>query len=375
MWQNARVRWTALMPPMTLEDLGWNDDFAASFAPYAAEGLIPARVVAQRGLNRVSTGEAESYADLAGRLRHELEGPGGSSGYPAVGDWVAFRPPTGEGRGLIHAVLPRRSRFSRKVAGNRTEEQVVAANVDTLFLVSGLDGDFNPRRIERYLTAAWDSGARPVVILNKLDRCAEPDRCLLEAEAVARGVPVHRVSAKTGEGCEALLQYLKPGETVSLLGSSGVGKSTLINRLLGREAQRTGDVREGDDRGRHTTTHRELLPLPAGGLLIDTPGLREVQLWEGDQGIESTFGDVEELAEGCRFSDCRHLGEPGCAVEEAVARGHLARGRLESYHKLQREQHQIQIKQDELARLREKQKNKAAQRALREHYRLKPRGD
>lgn len=363
------------MPPITLEDLGWNDDFAASFAPYAAEGLVPARVVAQRGLNRVSTGEAESYADLAGRLRHELEGPGGSSGYPAVGDWVAFRPPTGDGRGLIHAVLPRRSRFSRKVAGNRTEEQVVAANVDTLFLVSGLDGDFNPRRIERYLTAAWDSGARPVVILNKLDRCAEPDRCLLEAEAVARGVPVHRVSAKTGEGCEALLQYLKPGETVSLLGSSGVGKSTLINRLLGREAQRTGDVREGDDRGRHTTTHRELLPLPAGGLLIDTPGLREVQLWEGDQGIESTFGDVEELAEGCRFSDCRHLGEPGCAVEEAVARGDLARGRLESYHKLQREQHQIQIKQDELARLREKQKNKAAQKALREHYRLKPRGD
>jgi len=251
----------------------------------------------------------------------------------------------------------------------------VAANVDTLFLVSGLDGDFNPRRIERYLTAAWDSGARPVVILNKLDRCAEPDRCLLEAEAVARGVPVHRVSAKTGEGCEALLQYLKPGETVSLLGSSGVGKSTLINRLLGREAQRTGDVREGDDRGRHTTTHRELLPLPAGGLLIDTPGLREVQLWEGDQGIESTFGDVEELAEGCRFSDCRHLGEPGCAVEEAVARGDLARERLESYHKLQREQQQLQIKQDELARLREKQKNKASQKALREHYRLKPRGD
>jgi ribosome biogenesis GTPase len=154
-----------------------------------------------------------------------------------------------------------------------------------------------------------------------------------------------------------------------------VGKSTLINRLLGREAQRTGDVREGDDRGRHTTTHRELLSLPAGGLLIDTPGLREVQLWEGDQGIESTFGDIEELAESCRFSDCRHQGEPGCAVGEAVARGELAPERLESYHKLLREQHQIKVKQDELAHLREKQKNKATQRALREHYRLKPRGD
>ena len=363
------------MPPITLEDLGWNDFFAAHFDAYRTEGLVPARVVAQRGLNRVSTGDAEHYADLAGRLRHELEGPGGGAGFPAVGDWVAFRPPTGEGRGLIHAVLPRRSKFSRKVAGHRTEEQVVAANVDTLFLVSGLDGDFNPRRIERYLTAAWDSGARPVVILNKLDRCADPERCLLEAEAVARGVPVHRVSAKTGEGCEALHEYLRPGETVSLLGSSGVGKSTLINRLLGREAQRTGDVREGDDRGRHTTTHRELLPLPKGGLLIDTPGLREVQLWEGDQGIESTFGDIEELAEGCRFSDCRHRGEPGCAVGEAVGRGDLAPERLVSYHKLQREQHQLLVKQDELARLREKQKNKAVQKALREHYRLKPRGD
>lgn len=360
---------------MTLEELGWNDFFAACFDAYRTEGLVPGRVVAQRGLNRVSTGEAEHYADLAGRLRHELEGPGGGAGYPAVGDWVAFRPPTGEGRGLIHAVLPRRSKFSRKVAGNRTEEQVVAANVDTLFLVSGLDGDFNPRRIERYLTAAGDSGARPVVILNKLDLCAEPERCLLEAEAVARGVPVHRVSARTGEGCAALREYLRPGETVSLLGSSGVGKSTLINRLLGREAQRTGDVREGDDRGRHTTTHRELLPLPEGGLLIDTPGLREVQLWEGDQGIESTFSDVEELAEGCRFSDCRHQGEPGCAVAEAAARGDLAPERLESYHKLQRELHQIRLKQDELARLREKQKSKAVQKALREHYRLKPRGD
>lgn len=360
---------------MTLEDLGWNEEFAVQFARYAAEGLVPARVVAQRGLNRVSTGEAEHYADLAGRLRHELEGPGGAAGFPAVGDWVAFRPPTGEGRGLIHAVLPRRSKFSRKVAGQRTEEQVVAANVDTLFLVTGLDGDFNPRRIERYLTAAWDSGARPVVILNKLDRCEDPDRCLLEARAVSMGVPVHRVSARTGEGCEELLQYLKPGETVSLLGSSGVGKSTLINRLLGREAQRTADVRESDDRGKHTTTHRELLRLPEGGLLIDTPGLREIQLWEGDQGIESTFGDVEELAEGCRFSDCRHQGEPGCAVREAVERGDLPPERLESYRKLQRELHQIQLKQDGLARLREKQKSKAIQKFLREHYRLKPRGD
>src|SRR3954452_14617700 len=321
---------------MNLNDLGWDDFFAAAFAPYAELGLVPARVVAQKGLNQISTGEAEHYADLSGRLRHELKGPG-SLGAPAVGDWVAIQPPAGEGRARIHAILPRRSRFSRKSPGERTEEQVVAANVDVIFLVSGLDGDFNPRRIERYLTAAWDSGARPVVVLNKLDRCADPEGCLLETEAIALGVPVHRVSALTGENCEQLAAYLVPGRTVGFLGSSGVGKSTLINRLLGRDVQRTGEVREGDDRGRHTTTHRELFRAPGGGLLIDTPGLREIQLWEGDQGIESAFPEIEELGEQCRFGDCKHQGEPGCAVEAAAASGALTPERLESFRKLQRE--------------------------------------
>ncbi|HEV2851626.1 MAG TPA: ribosome small subunit-dependent GTPase A [Thermoanaerobaculia bacterium] len=359
---------------MTLDELGWNDFFAAAFAPYAEQGLVPARVVAQKGLTQISTGETETYADLAGKLRHELKGPGGAAGYPAVGDWVALRPATGAGRAVIHAVLPRRSRFSRKTPGHRTEEQVVAANVDTIFLVSGLDGDFNPRRIERYLTAAWDSGAGPVVVLNKLDRCDDPESCLLEAQSIAMGVPVHRVSALTGENVQELAAYLGPGRTVSLLGSSGVGKSTLTNRLLGREVQRTAEVREGDDRGRHTTTHRELFVAPTGGLLIDTPGLREIQLWEGDQGIESAFADVEALAEGCRFADCQHRGEPGCAVEAATASGELPAERLESYRKLQRELRQIQLRQDEIARIQEKKKNKTVQRALREHYRLKPRG-
>jgi ribosome biogenesis GTPase len=359
---------------MTLDDLGWNDFFAAAFAPYAEQDLVPARVVAQKGLTQVSTGEMETYADLAGKLRHELKGPGGAAGYPAVGDWVALRPSTGDGRAVIHAILPRKSRFSRKSPGHRTEEQVVAANVDTIFLVSGLDGDFNPRRIERYLTAAWDSGARPVVVLNKLDRCDDPEGCLLEAQSIAMGVPVHRVSALTGENVGDLAAYLGPGQTVGLLGSSGVGKSTLTNRLLGREVQRTAEVREGDDRGRHTTTHRELFVAPTGGLLIDTPGLREIQLWEGDQGIESAFADIEELAEGCRFADCQHKGEPGCAVEAAAESGELPPERLESYRKLQRELRQIQIRHDEIARIQEKKKNKSTQRALREHYRLKPRG-
>lgn len=356
---------------MTLEELGWNDDFAAAFAPWAEQGMVPARVMAQKGLVQVSTGDAEHFADMAGRLKHELKGPGGAAGYPAVGDWVALRPPTGDGRAVIHAVLPRRSKFSRKIAGHRTEEQVVAANVDTIFLVTGLDGDFNPRRIERYLTAAWDSGARPVVVLNKLDRCDNPDGCLLEAEAVAMGVPVHRVSARTGENTDELRAYLGPGQTVSFLGSSGVGKSTLINRLLGREKQRTGDVRESDDRGKHTTTHRELFQGPDGALLIDTPGLREIQLWEGDQGIESAFPDIEELAEQCRFRDCQHHGEPGCAVEEAARTGELPAERLESYRKLQKEMKQLQIRQDEIARIREKQKTKAIHKAQRN---FKPRG-
>jgi ribosome biogenesis GTPase len=358
---------------MTLEDLGWNDLFAAAFAPYAEQGLVPARVTAQKGLNQISTGDAEHYADLAGKLRHELKGPE-SLVAPAVGDWVAVRLPTGEGRAMIHAILPRRSKFSRKSAGQRTEEQVVAANVDTIFLVSGLDGDFNPRRIERYLTAAWDSGAQPVVVLNKLDRCADPEACLLETQAIAMGVPVHRVSALTGENCEELAAYVVPGRTVGFLGSSGVGKSTLINRLLGRDVQRTGEVREGDDRGRHTTTHRELFLTPGGGLLIDTPGLREIQLWEGDQGIESAFPEIETLSEGCRFNDCQHQGEPGCAVEAAAASGELTPERLESFRKLQRELRHIHVRHDEMARLQEKRRNKVLHKAQRDGYRLRPKG-
>lgn len=358
---------------MTLEELGWDEFFATAFAPFALQGLTPARVVAQKGLNQISTGSLEMYADLAGKLRHELKGPGKASGHPAVGDWVAIRLPTGDGRASIHAVLPRRSKFSRKTAGQRTDEQVVAANVDTLFLVSGLDGDFNPRRIERYLTAAWDSGAQPVVVLNKLDRCADPEACLLEIGAVAMGVPVHRVSALLGTGCDELSSYLGPGKTVSLLGSSGVGKSTLINRLLGRDAQKIGDVREGDDRGRHTTTHRELFVAPSGGLLIDTPGMREVQLWEVDQGIESAFGDLEELAGTCRFGNCQHQGEPGCAIQAALAAGTLTAERLESYRKLQKELHHLHLRQNDLARIQEKKKWKAIHKSLRDVDALKGR--
>lgn len=362
---------------MTLQDLGWNEFFAAVFAPFAEEGLVPARVLAQIGIYRVAVEDpahsgqvSELLADTTGKLRRQSD----SGGLPAVGDWVALRLPGDEGeQGVIQAVLPRKSKFSRKAAGHRVAEQVVAANIDTVLLVSGLDGDFNPRRIERYLIAAWDSGARPVIVLNKADRAEDAEALRAEVEAIALGVPVHLVSAKTGDGCDELKPYLRPGETLGLLGSSGVGKSTIINRLLGREVQRTGEVRESDDRGRHTTTHRELFMAPAGGLVLDTPGMREVQLWDGE-GLAAAFADIEELAEGCRFRDCQHAGEPGCAVEAAVASGALAAERLESYRKLQRELHQIQVRQDELLKAREKQRSKVIHKAQRVHYKNK-RGD
>lgn len=355
---------------MGLEDLGWNDSLRAAFEPFAREGLVPGRVVAQLGLYRVAAEAGEFLAETAGRLRHAEE----AGGLPAVGDWVAARPPTGTGTGMIHGVLPRRSKFSRKAAGSRTEEQVVAANVDIVFLVSGLDADFSPRRIERYLSAAWESGAEPVVVLNKADRCADPAEVaerVRAVEEIALGVPVVATSAKAGEGLDQLRAWLAPGRTVALLGSSGVGKSTLTNRLLGREAQRTAEVREGDDRGRHVTRHRELFRSPEGWLLLDTPGMREIQLWESDEGVESTFSDIEEIAQGCRFRDCRHEAEPGCAVRAAVEAGRLSAGRLEGWHKLQRESKSLHARQDELARLKEKQRSKTIHKALRD---FKPRG-
>ena len=362
---------------MTLEALGWNGFFAAHFAEVAeaaAPGLLPARVIEQAGLYRVATGapvspgppgppgDIELLAEPAGRLRREARESDASS-LPAVGDWVAIRAPEAQGTARIEAVLPRRSAFTRRAAGRRHERQVVAANIDTVFLVSGLDGDFNPRRIERYATAAWDSGARPVVLLNKADLSDDLYARVAEVEDVALGIPVHAVSALTGAGFESLAPYLTPGGTVAFLGSSGVGKSTLVNRLLGREAQAIAAVRESDDRGRHTTTSRALFVAPGGWLLIDTPGMRELQLWEGE-GLNAAFADVEDLAAGCAFRDCRHAGEPGCAVLEAVERGELSPGRLESYRKLQRELRHLELESDVHARLKEKQRVKAMMKSV-----------
>jgi ribosome biogenesis GTPase len=323
-----------------LERLGWTPALAAALAALGAPDLRPARVVLEHGrFYRVSDGVAEGRAVAAGRLRHEAES---AAAMPTVGDWVAIRPEereAGEGLASIRHVLPRRSKFSRRGAGARAAEQVVAANVDTVFLMMGLDRDFNPRRLERYLALAASSGADPVVLLNKADVCAGGELAERRSAvaAVAPGVPVLPVSVREGQGLDALGAHLIAARTVALLGSSGVGKSTLLNRLAGRDLQRTGAVGAQDGRGKHTTSHAQLFALPGGALVIDTPGLRELQLWEPTSSLEAAFGDVQALAAGCRFGDCRHGEEPGCAVRAALEEGRLAADRLASYRKLRAE--------------------------------------
>ena len=327
---------------MQLEDLGWDSFFADAFQPYEQEGLIPARVAARHH------GPCELLTErgrLGGIPAGKLEG----LDLPAAGDWVAVRQLDGERKALIEAVLPRRTTFTRKEAWRRTVEQVVAANLDTLFLVTAFGQDLNARRLERYLVAAWDSGANPVIVVNKSDVAGDVAGDLAEVEGIAFGVPVYPVSAATGAGLEELEPYLGRGRTVALLGSSGVGKSTLVNRFAGREVLATADTGKGG-RGRHTTTNRELVPLPGGALQLDTPGMREFQLWADETVLDSTFADVAGLAADCRFADCTHLHEPGCAVQAALADRSLPAERFESYLKLQREIRALELKKD--ARLR-----------------------
>ncbi len=320
---------------MTLKTLGWTDRLTQLYQPYASAEREPARVMrADRDLYHVESAAHALTGAVSGHFRHEAAGP---ADYPAVGDWVVIEPRPAEGAATIHAVLPRMSVFSRKAAGERTEEQVVAANVDAVFVVTGLDGDFNPHRVERYLTAIWEGGASPVVILNKADLCTDLEERIAEIEAVSPGVPVLALSALEGSGLEALAPHVLPGRTVGLVGSSGAGKSTLLNALAGTEAQATAAVRADDSRGRHTTTHRELFPLRGGALVLDTPGMRELALWGGTEGLGASFADIERLAQSCRFRDCRHDGEPGCAVLAALDEGALTGDRFASYRKLERE--------------------------------------
>jgi ribosome biogenesis GTPase len=340
-----------------LAALGWTDELEAAMKTYSERGFEPGRVVAEhRGGYYVRGERDDRLASVRGRLRDlEIEG-----GMPAVGDWVAVCDAPG-GRAAIEAVLPRRSKISRKTPWLKAEEHTLVANVDTVFLVAGLDGDFNVRRLERYLVTAWESGAQPVVVLTKLDLCDDAD-AIARAEATAIGVPVITTSSVTGDGLDTIREQLAPARTVALLGSSGVGKSTLVNSLAGRELMRTGEVRR-DGRGRHVTRHRQLHVLPGGAILVDTPGLRELQLWEGD--VDSAFSDIARLAEQCRFNDCAHETEPGCAVREALESGVLDPERMRSYRKLERELRAIEARSNKRVNRELKRRWKARAREVR----------
>jgi ribosome biogenesis GTPase len=354
-----------------LKDLGWDDQWARLFAPYASDGLIPARVAIEFNyLYRLYAETGELQGQHAGRLRHQAVSKEQLS---AVGDWVAALPAAGEATATIEAVLPRRSKFSRKVAGELTEEQIVAANVDTVFLVMGLDGDYNPRRLERYLLLAFESGARPVILLNKSDVATHLSENMDEIRALSVGIPVHAISATERSGIQVIEGYLGPGRTGALLGSSGVGKSTIVNALLGEEKFKTTDVRESDSRGRHTTRHRQLILLPGQrGLLVDTPGMRELQLWS-QEGARETFEDVVELAQGCHFTDCRHRDEPRCAVKQAIADGTLAADRLAGFLKLQDELQSLENRKNVRAQIDEKRKIKSVSQSLKKLYKSRDR--
>jgi len=343
-----------------LSAFGWNEFFAHHFQPYAASNYAPGRVAQEhKHFYRLYTERGEVLAEIAGKLRHEA---GNRADLPAVGDWVVIRPRPEGDKVTIHAVMPRRSKFTRKVAGSRTEEQIVGTNIDTVFLVTSLNQDFNLRRIERYLIVAWESGATPVIILSKSDLCDEIEDRITETRKVAGGVPVHAISIVNQEGLKELTRYFRRGQTVALLGSSGVGKSTLINHLLGHDYLRVQEVREHDGRGQHTTTHRELILLPGGGLVLDTPGLRELQLWDGEGGLQHAFDDIEAFASRCYFSDCRHQAEPRCAVREALAQGMIDAERYLSYEKLQKEINYLARKQDIRAEIVEKKRWKKLSR-------------
>lgn len=364
--------WRAEMNHKNLDSLGWDEFFENHFRPYAAAGCAAGRVTLEYNhLYRVAIEEGEVLGEITGRLRHESQEQGDR---PVVGDWVVIRPCPAGGKVTIHDVLPRKTKFTRKVAGARTAKQIVGSNIDTVFLVTSLNQDFNLRRIERYLIVAWESGARPIIVLSKADLCSEVDERTREMKAVVGDVPIHAVSVVRPDGLEELTSYFTFGKTVALLGSSGVGKSTLINHLLGRDHLRIQGTRVHDDRGKHTTTHRELIILPQGGLVLDTPGMRELQLWDGDGGLHIAFADIETIASNCYFSDCKHQDEPRCAIREALVDGSIDTARYENYLKLGKELDYLARKQDIGTALAEKKRWKRLSRMASERAKMKRKG-
>lgn len=354
----------------TLEDLGWGPHFESQISGRDPDGLHPARVAEElKGAYRIYIDGRLLPAVLPGRLLHTAAA---RDDLPATGDWVLARPLPGEDRALVVQLLERRTKLSRKEAGERTGEQLLAANVDIVFLVASLNRELNLRRIERYLTAIWESGARPVIALNKADLTDDAAVRLPEVEAIAPGVAVHVTSATTGDGVEALAAHTGPGVTAVFVGSSGVGKSSLINRIIGADAQVVAGIRE-DDKGRHTTASRQMLVLPGRGVIVDTPGLRELQLWTNEDGASMAFSDVEALARECRFSDCSHQREPGCAVRAALEAERLDEDRVRSYRKLERERMHIARKHDQMLANEEKRRWKQIHKDNRRRMRIRGR--
>jgi ribosome biogenesis GTPase len=342
------------------ERYGWSPFFEQQAASLDRHDLAFSRVVeAQRGMYRVD-GDVAGWAEVSGRYRHEALN---AAAFPTVGDWVGVQD------GIIHARLERRSTLSRAAAGRAPDEQVVAANVDTIFLVTAVPQDLNTRRLERYLTMVWDAGALPVVVVNKADLCADPAAACDTVRARLPLIDVVAVSAVSAPGLEALTPYLGAAQTVALLGSSGVGKSTIVNGLLGDERLRVGAISDTDGRGQHTTTARHLVPLPGGALLIDTPGMRELQPWGDESSVEAAFDDIATLAADCRFTDCAHGSEPGCAVLAAVADGQLDPDRLANFQRLGREAAHQARKHDQSAAAELKRRWKQIHKATRAMYR------
>ncbi|WP_168157280.1 ribosome small subunit-dependent GTPase A [Sporosarcina ureilytica] len=355
---------------MKLDDYGWNllhkDNFSTIIEERGLAKCVPGRVILEhKRMYRVITEFGEWLSVCSGSMEYEATE---RRDFPAVGDWVVVEKMPGEERGIIHAISPRTSIFSRKVAGSTIEEQLIAVNVDIAFLVMSMNKDFNARRLERYLVAAYDSGAVPIVVLTKKDISDNPSYYVEEAQNIAFGTEIFEVSNITGEGLEQIRQVLQDGKTAALLGSSGVGKSSLTNALLNDQKMDVQDIRLDDDKGKHTTTHRELIIIPSGGVIIDTPGMREFQLWDNSDSLHSGFSDIEALAEICKFNDCLHNQEPGCAVQHALATGELTEERYASYLKLQKELAYIEQKTNQQARKQAQNKRKNISKHLRKHY-------